>query len=134
MEQLRHKGQSFDAVFAGEGGLDAGGLYREALDQMAQEAESDAVPLTVPVANHTLGVGEFRDRRLWAPLARAPAVAFPAQRRLLRFLGQLMGVALRTKVSACSCSSFLPRCAATSLVTPSLTPPAPTPPFFLPLP
>eukprot|EP00937_MAST-01D_sp_MAST-1D-sp2_P000642 g642.t1 len=97
VQLLRNKGQAFDAVFAGEGGLDAGGLYREALDGMACEVESTAVPLTVPNPNLTMGVGEFRDRRLFAPLAAPPAPAFPAQRRLLRFLGQLMGLTLRTK-------------------------------------
>jgi hypothetical protein len=98
---LRTQRQAFDAVFAGEGGEDAGGLFREAIDSLAAEAETRPVPLTVPNPNKDNKVGEHHDRRLWAPLAsedpggsRKP---FPAQRRLLRFLGQIMGYTMRCR-------------------------------------
>merc|ERR1719247_3094760 len=90
---------AFDAIFVGEAGLDAGGLYREAMDTFALEVETPAVPLTVPNPNKVVGVGENHDRRLWAPIVKPGSgkPPFPAQRRLLRFLGQMMGHSVRTK-------------------------------------
>ena len=96
---MRTKRQLFDCVFAGEGGEDAGGLYREAMDNLASEAEEKSMPLTVPNPNKDNKVGEHHDRRLWAPLASDDTHArtpFPAQRRLLRFVGQLIGYTMRT--------------------------------------
>jgi hypothetical protein len=77
--------------FKGEGGEDAGGLYREALDAVAQELHSKVVPLFVPCPNAVAEVGDNRDAWLLNPRATAPDCI-----RALEFLGQLMGLALRT--------------------------------------
>jgi hypothetical protein len=77
--------------FKGEGGEDAGGLYREALDAVAQELHSRAVPLFVPCPNAIAEVGDNRDAWLLNPRATAPECI-----RALEFVGQLLGLALRT--------------------------------------
>jgi hypothetical protein len=77
--------------FKGEGGEDAGGLYREALDAVAQELHSRAVPLFVPCPNAVAEVGDNRDAWCMNPRATAPECI-----RALEFVGQLLGLALRT--------------------------------------
>jgi len=77
--------------FKGEGGEDAGGLYREALDAVAQELHSKSVPILVPCPNAVAEVGDNRDAWLLNPRATAPECT-----RALEFLGQLIGLALRT--------------------------------------
>lgn len=77
--------------FKGEGGEDAGGLYREALDAVAQELHSKAVPLFVPCPNAIAEVGDNRDAWILNPRATTPECI-----RALAFVGQLMGLALRT--------------------------------------
>jgi len=77
--------------FKGEGGEDAGGLYREALDSVAQELHSRAVPLFVPCPNAAADVGDNRDAWLTNPRASTPECI-----HALEFVGQLIGLALRT--------------------------------------
>lgn len=77
--------------FKGEGGEDAGGLYREALDAVAQELHSRTVPLLVPCPNAVAEVGDNRDTWLLNP--RATSIECM---RALEFVGQLLGLALRT--------------------------------------
>eukprot|EP00927_Polykrikos_kofoidii_P023607 TRINITY_DN21692_c0_g4_i1.p1 TRINITY_DN21692_c0_g4~~TRINITY_DN21692_c0_g4_i1.p1 ORF type:complete len:1685 (+),score=264.93 TRINITY_DN21692_c0_g4_i1:305-5056(+) len=77
--------------FKGEGGEDAGGLYREALDAVAQELHSSALPLLVPCPNAQAEVGDNRDAWVLNPRAATPECA-----RAFEFIGQLLGLALRT--------------------------------------
>jgi len=81
----------FRIRFKGEGGEDAGGLYREALDTVAQELHSKMVPLFVPCPNKSGDVGDNRDAWLLNPHATGPECI-----RALEFVGQLFGLALRT--------------------------------------
>lgn len=77
--------------FKGEGGEDAGGLYREALDAVAQELHSKVVPLFVPCPNAVAEIGDNRDAWVLNPRATTPECG-----RALEFVGQLLGMALRT--------------------------------------
>jgi len=88
---LRGTGRCFKAVFRGEAGEDAGGLYREAIDMMCKELATPGVPLLVKSGNGIGNIGEHRNKYLLSPAADRPCHA-----RQLQFLGQLMGIALRT--------------------------------------
>eukprot|EP00929_Paragymnodinium_shiwhaense_P069095 TRINITY_DN34854_c0_g1_i2.p1 TRINITY_DN34854_c0_g1~~TRINITY_DN34854_c0_g1_i2.p1 ORF type:complete len:468 (-),score=107.55 TRINITY_DN34854_c0_g1_i2:72-1475(-) len=81
----------FKVQFKGEGGEDAGGLYREALDSVAQELHSSSLPLFVPCPNALAEVGDNRDAWILNPRAVTRECA-----SALEFVGQLMGLALRT--------------------------------------
>ncbi|CAE8731219.1 unnamed protein product [Polarella glacialis] len=77
--------------FKGEGGEDAGGLYREALDAVTNELHSKLLPLFVPCPNAVAEVGENRDGWVLNPRANSLECV-----RALEFVGQLIGLALRT--------------------------------------
>jgi len=77
--------------FKGEGGEDAGGLYREALDTVAQELHSKALPLFVPCPNSIHDVGDNRDAWIFNPRATAIECV-----HAFEFVGQLLGLAIRT--------------------------------------
>ena len=78
-------------MFAGERGVDAGGLFREALTVMCQELQSARCALFVRSANNADGVGESQDK--WTLNAAAVDSTSLLQ---LEFLGGLLGCALRT--------------------------------------
>ena len=43
--------RAFDMQFVGEGGIDAGGLFREALSDLSKEVQSTFLPLLIPSPN-----------------------------------------------------------------------------------
>jgi hypothetical protein len=90
--------------FAGEGADDAGGPYRESLTMMCQELQNFVIdkpkrrmriallPLLRPTNNNLNDEGSFRDCYTLNAAARSDE-----QLEMIRFLGRLLGVAIRTK-------------------------------------
>jgi hypothetical protein len=72
--------------FKGEGGIDAGGLRREFLTQMAEELESPSLSLLIPTANNKNLQGNNREK--WTINPSPPSVK---QADAYRFLGRLIG-------------------------------------------
>ncbi|CAE8637676.1 unnamed protein product [Polarella glacialis] len=83
---------AFSVDFEGEGGEDAGGLYRAALDIAIGEVQSGFLPLMSPTPNARDNSGDYRDSWIISPCASGS----PKSLRMLRFLGALLGLALRT--------------------------------------
>lgn len=85
-------------VLEGEGGMDAGGLFRESLREMCAELQPTAATpppggglgLLVPSPNHRAGAGLGRDRWILNP-RRASAEDLA----MLQFLGAVLGASLR---------------------------------------
>ena len=75
----------FEATFKGESTVDAGGPYREALDNMINELAGPTVPVLT----------KCPDRNLYVV---SPSLHTATHFKMLRFLGQLMGIALRSKM------------------------------------
>ena len=64
MSNFRKKGtdkKCFSVKFLGEGGEDAGGLFRDCLVNIAQELESPALPLLIKSPNNKNDHGNFRE-------------------------------------------------------------------------
>ena len=78
--------------FVGEGVDDAGGGYSESVSEMSSELQQEAVGLLLPTPNGRVDVGENR-----GCFILNPAGTTPADLRHFRFLGILIGVAIRTK-------------------------------------
>ena len=91
-KRLRGKVKAFSALFRGESGEDAGGVYREALDHMCSELQSTALPLLVRCPNGTAAVGINREKWLLNPQGKGRTAL-----AMFEFLGQLIAIALRTK-------------------------------------
>eukprot|EP00466_Bigelowiella_natans_P014826 jgi/Bigna1/51607/estExt_Genewise1Plus.C_20019 len=77
--------------FAGEGGIDAGGLYRELIFVMCQELQSPQLPLFILCPNGREQIGQNRHK--WVP---NPSAVEPLHLSMYEFLGKLMGLAIRT--------------------------------------
>jgi len=82
----------YNCIFMGERSHDVGGPYRESWSQYAAELQSDALPCLTRTPNGRHAVGYNRDR--WV---LHPGNISDTHKRLLRFLGKLMGIAIRTK-------------------------------------
>ena len=82
---LKRRDQSFKVRFAGEGGHDVGGLYRDLFSEMCDELKTDKLPLLY----HPQSMSKVRG----TPLLPNPALYSPLDLRLLEFLGLLVGVA-----------------------------------------
>ncbi|KAJ4457548.1 putative E3 ubiquitin-protein ligase HERC2 [Paratrimastix pyriformis] len=100
--QLRSTNRAFQVKFVGEGATDQGGPYRESLSDMANELTArttvqyqGGLPLLVPCSNRIHNVGQNRDCYVVDASSTEPRVL-----AMFRFLGKLMGIAIRTKVSA----------------------------------
>ena len=84
--------RAWRTVFLGEGGVDAGGLYRELLFCMCKELQSPQLPLFILCPNGREQIGQNRDK--WVP---RPSSVSPLLLSMFEFLGKLMGLAIRTK-------------------------------------
>jgi len=82
---------AFSVEFEGEGGEDAGGLYRAAMEMAIREVQSRFLPLMVPTPNAQDDCGDNRDCWVLSPSALSATGL-----RMLHFVGALMGLALRT--------------------------------------
>lgn len=90
--RLRKSARAFTANMVGFRSTDAGGPYRDVIEQMCRELQSPALPLFIVCPNGRSEMGENRDR--YVP---RPDAALPLHASLYEFLGQLMGLAIRTK-------------------------------------
>lgn len=94
---VRDSGQMkvFDARFEGESGIDAGGVYREAMSRIMDDLFSATkFNLLIPCANNRRAFKVNTDAFL-----PNPAHATPLALSQLEFVGRLMGVSLRTKAT-----------------------------------
>ncbi|KAK6294039.1 hypothetical protein J4Q44_G00348690 [Coregonus suidteri] len=84
--------RAWKVKLVGEGADDAGGVFDDTITEMCQELETGVVDLLIPSPNATAEVGYNRDRFLLSPSA-----CLNEQLLQFKFLGILMGVAIRTK-------------------------------------
>jgi hypothetical protein len=78
-------------VDLGEGAIDAGGPYREVWTNLAEDLMSSYLFLLVPSPNQRLNSGENQDT--WV---LNPHCSSPLHIKMLQFLGNLMGMAIRS--------------------------------------
>eukprot|EP00042_Codosiga_hollandica_P059364 m.913445 g.913445 ORF g.913445 m.913445 type:complete len:4429 (-) comp60130_c2_seq1:227-13513(-) len=76
---------------SGEGATDAGGAYSDSISSMCDELHQRHVPLLIPSPNMKQSVGYNQDAYLLNP-----ASTKPEHLEMFRFLGVLMGIAIRT--------------------------------------
>ncbi|XP_078541321.1 putative E3 ubiquitin-protein ligase HERC1 isoform X2 [Lissotriton helveticus] len=89
---LRLPSRAWKVKLVGEGADDAGGVFDDTITEMCQELETGVVDLLIPSPNATAEVGYNRDRFLLNPSA-----CLDEHLMQFKFLGILMGVAIRTK-------------------------------------
>ncbi|XP_077942009.1 putative E3 ubiquitin-protein ligase HERC1 isoform X9 [Gasterosteus aculeatus] len=89
---LRLPSRAWKVKLVGEGADDAGGVFDDTITEMCQELETGVVDLLIPSPNATAEVGYNRDRFLFNP-----STCLDEHVIQFRFLGILMGVAIRTK-------------------------------------
>ncbi|XP_047196036.1 probable E3 ubiquitin-protein ligase HERC1 [Hippoglossus stenolepis] len=89
---LRLPSRAWKVKLVGEGADDAGGVFDDTITEMCQELETGVVDLLIPSPNATAEVGYNRDRFLFNPSACQDEHMLQ-----FRFMGILMGVAIRTK-------------------------------------
>ncbi|KAM6980533.1 putative E3 ubiquitin-protein ligase HERC1 [Aplochiton taeniatus] len=89
---LRLPSRAWKVKLVGEGADDAGGVFDDTITEMCQELETRVVDLLIPSPNATAEVGYNRDRFLLNPSA-----CLDEHLLQFKFLGILMGVAIRTK-------------------------------------
>ncbi|XP_053573266.1 probable E3 ubiquitin-protein ligase HERC1 isoform X7 [Bombina bombina] len=89
---LRLPSRAWKVKLVGEGADDAGGVFDDTITEMCQELETGVVDLLIPSPNATAEVGYNRDRFLFNPSA-----GLDEHLMQFKFLGILMGVAIRTK-------------------------------------
>ncbi|ETO35324.1 hypothetical protein RFI_01738 [Reticulomyxa filosa] len=76
-------------VYEGEGGTDAGGLFRDSLSAICADLQSDYLPLFVKCPN-SRGYGDNQEK--WIP---NPVCTSSLQLSMYTFVGKLMGTAIR---------------------------------------
>ena len=86
-------GQSrpWKVVFRGMYADDYGGLYRDSLDRICRELQSSCLSLFIPTPNAREQVGGNRHHFVPNPSSRSPT-----ELNMFRFVGRLMGLAMRT--------------------------------------
>uniref|UniRef100_A0A7M4EPI1 HECT-type E3 ubiquitin transferase n=1 Tax=Crocodylus porosus TaxID=8502 RepID=A0A7M4EPI1_CROPO len=89
---LRLPSRAWKVKLVGEGADDAGGVFDDTITEMCQELETGVVDLLIPSPNASAEVGYNRDRFLFNPSA-----CLDEHLMQFKFLGILMGVAIRTK-------------------------------------
>ncbi len=100
-QSLRHKGgdmfkidvnqRAFRANYLGVGSIDAGGPYRDALENMSREIQSPALPMFVRTPNGRTDAGLNRDA--FVPRTSSKGLLHAG---LYRFFGRLCGLAIRS--------------------------------------
>ncbi|ETO10269.1 hypothetical protein RFI_27108 [Reticulomyxa filosa] len=78
-------------VYEGEGGTDAGGLFRDSLSAISGDLQSDHLMLFIKCPN-SRGYGDNQEK--WVP---NPSCTSSLQLSMYTFVGKLMGVAIRGK-------------------------------------
>ena len=89
--------RTFVVKFAGEGVRDNGGVYTEVFSSIMEELQSHTDPPTLPyfirTPNARSGTGSYQDA--WMP---SPRETSHAALEAFRFIGQIIGMAIRGKV------------------------------------
>ena len=80
----------FTVKFKGEGGVDAGGLFRETIDQICEELQSHCLPLFIPTPNNKTSFGQYREK--WAI---NPSAIQETHLEMYEFLGSMIGMSFR---------------------------------------
>ncbi|PRP87156.1 putative HECT E3 ubiquitin ligase [Planoprotostelium fungivorum] len=89
--QLRRLGQIWTVEYSGEGGTDAGGLFRDCISHICIDLHSNHVPLFIPCPN-AKGFGDNQEK-----FVPNPGATSTLQLSMFSFVGKLMGVAMRAK-------------------------------------
>ena len=95
MSNFRIKGLGSKCLhinFKGEGSLDYGGPFRDALTNIIQELESSVLPLLIPTANNSKEVGAHRECFMFNPDATSPA-----HLEMLGYLGAFIAFGILSK-------------------------------------
>jgi len=99
----------FNVTYVGLHASDAGGPYRESIAGICEDLMSARVPFFVPVPNAKAGTGSHRDCWVTRPYFCQPSPfstepvppqmqrTYLLRKQCYRFVGQLMGLAIRTK-------------------------------------
>ena len=77
------------ACFIGEGAEDGGGPFRDSLDNIAKELESDVLPLLIKTSNNRNNHGDNRDCFMLNPSSRSPT-----HLEMFKFLGAFLAFAI----------------------------------------
>jgi len=92
-QRMRQSDRAWTVTLEGEGAEDYGGPFRESLSHMCKELQTPGLlPLLLPCPNATDSIGSNREKWCLNPGATSRTAL-----AMLRFLGRIMGVALRTK-------------------------------------
>lgn len=86
---LRMHERPWSVNFAGEGGTDVGGLFRDSMSEICAELQGPAVPLFIQCPNSS-GFGENQDK--FIPNPRCTSALHLS---MYKFIGKLMGVSIR---------------------------------------
>ena len=85
--------EKFAAIeFKGEGSMDYGGPFRDAVTNCANEMESGVVPLLIKTPNNKNEHGNYRDCFILDPSSSGPI-----HKRMFKFLGAFFGFALMSQ-------------------------------------
>jgi len=84
--------QLLNVQLVGEGSIDVGGAYREVMSLACKDLMDSTVPLFMESPNGANNVGLHREKRVINPAATSPL-----QLEMFKFVGVLMGMALRSK-------------------------------------
>jgi len=88
--QLRTDRRPWQITYEGEGGQDAGGLFRDSLTAICNDLQSKHLPLFVPCPNQHTKFGDNQEK--WLP---NPASKSSLHLSMFAFVGKLMGIAIR---------------------------------------
>ncbi|XP_067933208.1 probable E3 ubiquitin-protein ligase HERC1 [Watersipora subatra] len=89
---LRLPTRAWKVKLVGEGADDAGGVFDDTITEMCQELESGVAQLLIPTPNSLNDIGYNRDRYLLNP-----SLTSELHLQQFKFIGILLGVAVRTK-------------------------------------
>ena len=108
--RLPNKGKDtslWRVTFVGEGGQDLGGLFRESWREAAEDLAGGVGGLFVPSPNSSRGAGGVSQQETFVPNPNPPVIAAAGSGassgsaseslKMLHFVGQLMGAALRSQ-------------------------------------
>ena len=87
---LRTDQRPWRATFEGEGGTDAGGLFRDSVSHLCSELQTSAIPLFIPCPNSRTKIGDNQDKFIPNPSATSSI-----HLSMYAFVGKLMGIAIR---------------------------------------
>lgn len=93
-QKLDHRDRLFEVSYKGEDGLDWGGLFRESLTRIIEDVFSKNLNLLVPCPNSRTGKGMNLDKFVPNPTHTSPRLL-----RMFHFLGRVLGISMRFKMS-----------------------------------